>query len=547
MALDDEDSLWDWLLFGWLLVSSSIIVGIMVIVSLNRNKYILLRYKHPFAIYALGFFGLVSTWSSFIANDHLSIIDSLRQGYCPLWSYWMSHVFGLNMWFTIMMLRLIDKMFILHRSFNHWQDDHKNAVRVFIFFLLIFFPVILSTVVTTGGLSHWNTTTHSCESSLVAKVLLIVWYCVSFLLFNITFILLEKDIVNIFFVEYLALSHITGIFQIVFIANICVNLFGAIHYNYGRIIYTFNINMLFLFTLLRINGYAIFKVLKKDFKYDEEINTNSVLYNIRYVSVAELMPDPFLSKAYVCFADDNMQTRNASSSYTSRCFTFNNIVDCINDILQHKHVARNRNAAEKAIISTFFDVNASRAIHVDHASRLTIIINKDLELAYTKLCAILDDDYYGREFLKKLDEGPELILGELSHLAYRHRHHIPHKKLKHGIRPLKAYQLRAGIQQTTTTTEDSEEEEMMNTRRRKPHPHEEICNGLSFEIIDIEKNKIDDDEEEEEEEEEEGEEDPKGLVMKPEPIFIDRNAEVSAEEEERRIAFLNNNNNNNKK
>lgn len=413
MALDNEDSIYDYVLLGWLIFVTGILATTFILVVHKRPTFASLRYKQPYYLYGNIVFGVIAIWASFISNDHFSALDPVRRLNCGLWSYWISHVFGLNMWFTLIMLRFVDKMFIFHRALSSLRQQTKTIVKISVFFMLVTFPVMLASHVSFFQLSYYSEEAHSCTSTLAVKLLLIAWYATCYVAMSFTFLYLERDIHNIYFSEYLSMNHIVGVAQYVFLTNICVNLFGVVQYDYGRFIYTFNISFLFLFTTLRLCGYSLYKALTNDVEYNETIIKNFIAYDLKYLSLRELIPCATLMDGYVEFVRQRYSNNNNNGKIAnqSQLFNFENLIACLRKIAR---VDSSRNPLKKkqSIINKFFVPGCIFNLYMDDERRHEVVKTNDLRLGRKYILEKLDNDFYGVEYLRILNSDD--MLNELA-------------------------------------------------------------------------------------------------------------------------------------
>lgn len=423
MALDNNNSTLDFVVFGWLVLVSITFMIVLLIIAYKRHKYQALRYKQPMYLYALCVFGIVASWSVFIANDHISILNPIRAWSCSLWSYWLSHVFGINMWFTIMIVRLFDKMFIFHKRLSILSDNKKFALKLILSVTTIIVPLEIAVNVSIFGLSEFDDRYfNSCESELEAKLALIAWYGFCYIIFNILFLILERDIHNIYFNEYLTLNHIVAIAQYVFVTNIVLNLTGAIHYTTGRFFYTFNISFLFLFTILRICGYSIYKALINDTQYDENTVTNYVAYYIRYNTLFEMATCHSLYEKYVEYAYVLLKMEQEDpDKKKKRLFEFDNLRECINEISALQYSAKKERKTNK-ILTDYFSKNAIYILGLDDKERSTVAVGGNFYLARFFIMNRLETYFYGKSFLQIVNEDADKMFQRIK--FHKNRGHV---------------------------------------------------------------------------------------------------------------------------
>lgn len=421
MALDDPDSPWDAAIFVWLIFSTFLMGAIFFILILKRRTYAMIRYRNPGFLYGLVFFGILASWSAFVSNDHLSILDPLRSSIdCSFWSYWMSQTFGVNMWIVIMFQNLIDKTFIFNKRFFWLNYLQKTTIRVVSTGFLMVVPIILSANVTFQKLSKFSVETHSCESEMIVKLVLIVWYILCFFAFNMTFLSLESQIGDVNFSEYILYNHITGLAQYVFVTNICINLFGVVHYSYGRFLYTFNINLLFLITVLRICGYSIYKILINDTTYYVYESMRFISYDKIYLHIREIAHCQPLMELYYLYVTKRIEqeysiprpkgssAQNVELNNDGKRFNlqFTNLSRCFTKIKQmfERKVSSNRVLLNKksSIIAGFFKDESPFKLCFQNEELRKIETSWDFQKASKMILDKMNDSFYGTDFCKNL-------------------------------------------------------------------------------------------------------------------------------------------------
>jgi hypothetical protein len=401
-----DESVWDWIVFAWLIVNTVMLCVVLTVLLYKRKTLILLRYKQPYYLYALIVFGIVTPWFVFVSNDHLSMLDGVREYSCALWSYWLSHVFGINTWFVLMTLRILDKMFIFHAPVSSWRRSRKILVRASVFVAMTMPLVLLSANVSLANWSRYDTALNTCTSVHVEqKVFLAVWYTAMFLVLNILFRYLEKDIHNAYFVDYMTLNDTSFVAQYVFISNILTNLFGAVYQWYGRTLYTFNISVLFTFTVLRLCGKAVFRSLQNirdDVVVIERTTaTPTLIYDLQFRSLLELRISNDLLRGY-------FQHAIRKTIDPSRRRQLEYIIECVQAIeqIQYSYIPVYQ---QHAIITTYFSPGCRFHVGLLHEQHKQVMRTMDVCLARKYLFEYMERHFYGMEYLAMINGDADMV------------------------------------------------------------------------------------------------------------------------------------------
>ena len=186
---------WDYGLFGVLIVYSVVSVITLVLLEKYRRWHKSFPYRQPFHLYGLIVFGLIGSWASFVSNDSLDAFATMmnESWSCSLWNYWLFHVLGINMWIVFMYLRMFDRFMIFSHRLRRLSPVRKDIARLSIIFLMSSIPIVVSANVTwgksnatiryshcllLGNMSTYSETDYTCESPLLARLILMGWYIV---------------------------------------------------------------------------------------------------------------------------------------------------------------------------------------------------------------------------------------------------------------------------------------------------------------------------------------------------------------------------------
>lgn len=403
-AADDES--WDWIMFGWLLINTTMLCLVLAILLYKQKTLILLRYKQPYYLYTLIVFGILTPWFVFISNDHLTVLNGLRAYSCSLWSYWLSHVFGINTWFVVMMLRILDKMFIFHAPLSSWRRSRKIMVRATVFVFMTLPLVILSANVSLANWSRYDLALNTCTSVHVEqKIFLAAWYTTLFVALNILFRYLEKDIHNAYFVDYMTLNDTSFVAQYVFITNILTNLFGVVYQWYGRSLYTFNISLLFTFTVLRICGKAVFRSLQNihdDIIVIERTTaTPTLIYDLQFRSLLELRISNDLLRGY-------FQHAIRKTIDPLRRHQLEHIIECVQTIEQisNSYIPVYQ---QHAVIVDYFSPGCRFHLGLPLEHHYAVLRTMDVCLARRYLFEYMERHFYGLEYLSMVNGDADLV------------------------------------------------------------------------------------------------------------------------------------------
>lgn len=409
-------SVWDLIVLVCLCINTVLLSVIFIVILCKKQTVAPLRFKQPFYVYGLIVFGITTPWAIFVSNDHLDALDGLQAYDCALWSYWLSHVFGINMWFVFMTMRLLDKLFIFHKPLSSWSSARKLITRATVFLTLTLPLVLLAANVSWAHWSQFDSDLRTCVSVHVeTKLALVVWYCLCFVTFNVLFRYVESDIHNAYFVDYMTLNDTSFVAQYVFVANILINLFGVVHQMYGRTLYTLNIVLLFTFTILRLTGKSVWLVFynlvrcwrKSDSLASSPATTTTtmpiktMMYDIQFVSLAELEMSSDLMDGYFDFAH-----RKTNDPLRRRQLEY--IINCLRDIAQ---LSRSYTPIfdQHTIIKQYFSLGCMFDVALPTHQRMKVLSTCDVRLARLYLLDFLQKHFFGTQYLALVNGDAERV------------------------------------------------------------------------------------------------------------------------------------------
>ena len=401
----------DYGVLGWLIVYSAGSVGIVAMLERLRKTHAVVRYKQPFHLYGMALFGVVGSWAAFIANDHLIEFTKVTNtlGDCSLWSYWMQHVLGITMWMAFVIERVLNRIFVFHPRWSVLHEERKIVARISVFFLVVSGPVIISSLVSYGGLSAFSSAYNSCQSPIEARLALMVWYIVWLIVFRASFLAIQEQMLALQYSEYMSLTDIWAMSVYVFSCNVCINLFGVDHLVYGRVWYTTNISVLFCFTLLRICGSSLWDVAFKRSSNQTSLARELALDH-QHLSMADFSFQ--MMTFYFNYAEVYMKQHVRYDLLQERLTKLGHLMDCYSQInLMRTGLAKDIKKKSESIVAQFFADSPVYYLDLPDAHRAVILktfaenggrldINVTLGYLYQKLCT---PEFYGQRFLNLIN------------------------------------------------------------------------------------------------------------------------------------------------
>lgn len=243
--------------------------------------------------------GLIHVWSSFLSNDHFKISANLPNIYCPLITYWFQYVFGLNSWICLIILRVISNGSLFSdKSFKDisWK---KLKYSIIIFISSIIF--ILTIIITITKQSFIDETEKTCKSTIISKILISCWILFSCLILILITIPSQKRIKNNYYSDYKAVRDII-IFGIICLSiNATITFLNLLSNNYGRLIYDALLNIMHVFTFMRLLGYSIFKSIEQDPKYVQIFQLNLIDNQPSRISTSDLLKNDKILEDFIFY------------------------------------------------------------------------------------------------------------------------------------------------------------------------------------------------------------------------------------------------------
>ncbi len=101
----------DYITLIYFIISYIIFFSLIIIIYVKKKTYRPLRMKHHKLITFMILAAIIHTLAVFIGNDHFPILkdnnNSIPKFICFLFNFILPYLFGLNIWFYVLVLRLI--------------------------------------------------------------------------------------------------------------------------------------------------------------------------------------------------------------------------------------------------------------------------------------------------------------------------------------------------------------------------------------------------------------------------------------------------------
>ena len=140
--LEEETSAWDIFATVWIgFVSYVILILDVASFYIMRNRPMQeLQQKNLPMLWTSSVCGLVWMWSLFVSNEHLPMFRGIQANNCAMWTVWGQYFFGLNMWLTLVNLRLN----VYYTTFiAHSVNKKRRDLLLFLFLTLPMFIVCI--------------------------------------------------------------------------------------------------------------------------------------------------------------------------------------------------------------------------------------------------------------------------------------------------------------------------------------------------------------------------------------------------------------------
>lgn len=291
----------DYIVFFWCLLVTFAQTTSLIFYIWKRREYTPLRTKNYYYVYAAYIFGLVIIWATFIANDHMDKLNVIENHLCLFWSWILQYSIGFSMWYLFLI------QYIISIAFRDFKWTKRVPIRVaIILFCILPINILVIIIWATDG-TKFNADQNTCVSDIVWKIYLIVWLVCCMLFMFAVAIYLYLHFKPETFAEYNALKHILIIVFTIFLLDAIINIFGVVHYRFGRFVFTSSVAFLHGFIHFRFVSYRLYKAIINDKEYKIEILTSDEIVNIDIKTIKDLEKNDDLMDKFIKHLRDNKE------------------------------------------------------------------------------------------------------------------------------------------------------------------------------------------------------------------------------------------------
>lgn len=275
-----------------------IVLAVIVLVSIyfflnnwymwkKRATWAPIRGRNPAIVIAMSVASCIHIWSVFIDNDHLSALKGVANSDCSIWGFWFQYMFGLNLWFMFMTMRLLTYGFIFENHMRVTQTNAKQRYRRYVALLYVVPMLMLCTAITITKGTRVSETTQACQASPIWKGIITGWVGVCIVIMAVLASLLKK-VRQRHFNEWATLR------SVVFCAILFLALGALLNFLYltvfmlGRFLFTMFVVIAHTYAYIRITLPPVYACLRRDTSYLEAYN--SEIMPIR-VTASDTIPD----------------------------------------------------------------------------------------------------------------------------------------------------------------------------------------------------------------------------------------------------------------
>ncbi len=293
----------DWAVVGW---SGACILGLLLVdlacYYYKRNSIVSIKNLPLLSVTTL--FGTIHILATLVSNDHIEELREIRAFNCPLWTFWLQHVFGTAPWVAVQICRLL----IYANVYNVLQFPRWRRLWLFfVSFSLIVAPALaISSFVTGFRGSNYDSQLGTCVTSGLWKSILFGWVAALILCLLIVVRKLGRRIRSDYVDDY------DKMINILIVGIVCFSLYSFINVHYGfasspfRSVATGLIGFIHLFTKIHLTWGALWASFRTDGAYSNDFiqEMNPVQAKLKdYQSGNRLDSDRIIwghFKAYVC-------------------------------------------------------------------------------------------------------------------------------------------------------------------------------------------------------------------------------------------------------
>ncbi len=314
----------DWLTLVVVCLYSIAVVVVCTMMMIMRKRFFPLRTKNLPNTLAMCCFGLIHCWSTFVGNRHIDIMsDSFKEYSCGIINFWLQYLVGLNGWFCVLYLRLLEQTLRWDKSyteaFSKDGGDQANIERNrSSYFRSLAYMLVNASSWPLGVICILVTALHgsyfeegSCHTYLVYKVSLGIWVVSCSCVLAAANHRVSKHVESQFFSEYLALNSIVKVGLVIVAVNAAVNVTGLVSYSIGRAIFTCAVCFMHTFTFGRLYARLVYKCMTRDSIYLQGFIKNSHVQRAHVTHIRDLVTTPMLLEQCFEYCQNTDTTRTA--------------------------------------------------------------------------------------------------------------------------------------------------------------------------------------------------------------------------------------------
>ncbi len=325
-----------WITFMLICVISIIILFcIIVIICVKHLSPI--KSKNVPLLLIMAISGLIHIWAVVIANGHFPWLSYIEHTSCVFWNYWFQYFFGLCPWFIAITIRLITYGCTFSRYLTDIGYERiRNYKWIFILLteILPLFIILIFITITKG--SYFDESIHKCQSLIEFKLILLIWIIIIGLILILFMCFINLDIIDDC-AEFKAISQIIFFGIIVVFFNGFITFLDLKNNTYIRPIATLSVALFHIFSLLRICGLCLYKLIINDQTYVQNFDIIQDNQKLNLFNITEIKDDnPEIFKDFIDYCEDKPLIKTKS---TKQIIIPSNLVLCYKEIQTWKELS----------------------------------------------------------------------------------------------------------------------------------------------------------------------------------------------------------------
>ncbi len=295
----EPTTVYDWIIFGWLVFASSFVIASSVLIMIKRKRYAPLRTTTTANLLMMGTFGIVHGWSAFLSNQHFDMWLPITLVDCSLWTYWIQFGVGLSGWLIALLNRMLSHGFVLNQKMMYAGAFKRFSARAFVF-LAVAAPIV--------GICFWMSRSEAtaydprmrgCYTPPQWKGLVSAWMVWSLVLLCGLNVAVERGTRKGHMSEYRTVRTIVVLATLTVLVNNFLSFTGLINFSVGRCAYTFLLSFVYLVSFSKLSSYKIYKALRGDKAYERRVLSDFRSCVVVHNSVRDLVRSPQLMEKFL--------------------------------------------------------------------------------------------------------------------------------------------------------------------------------------------------------------------------------------------------------